>query len=51
MQDFININSTDVIKIANPATINQNLFSNIPKTDNIGLLNLLEHMLFKSLYG
>jgi hypothetical protein len=38
LQDFINLNSTDTTKIANPATINENLFSNVAKTANIGLL-------------
>ncbi|HEX5458074.1 MAG TPA: hypothetical protein VFX64_06785, partial [Candidatus Nitrosotalea sp.] len=38
LQDFINLNSTDTTKIANPGIINENLFSNIPKTANIGLL-------------
>ena len=38
LQDFINLNSTDTTKIASPAKINENLFSNIPKTANIGLL-------------
>ncbi|MHB9161490.1 MAG: ice-binding family protein, partial [Nitrosotalea sp.] len=38
LQDFINLNSTDTTKIANPAQINKNLFGNVQKTASIGLL-------------
>lgn len=38
LKDFINLNSTDTTKIASPSTINENLFSNVAKTANIGLL-------------
>ncbi|MHB8545707.1 MAG: ice-binding family protein [Nitrosotalea sp.] len=38
LQDFINLNSTDTTKIANPAQINKNLFGDVSKTASIGLL-------------
>jgi len=38
LQDFINLNSTDTTKIANPVLINKNLFGSVAKTASIGLL-------------
>ncbi|MDE1767318.1 MAG: hypothetical protein KGI27_13755, partial [Thaumarchaeota archaeon] len=38
LQDFINLNGTDATKVANPGLLNKNLFGNVAKTANIGLL-------------
>ncbi|MGI0093228.1 MAG: hypothetical protein ACREA8_03925, partial [Nitrosotalea sp.] len=38
LQDFINLNSTDTTKVANPSFINENLFGQIKNTATIGLV-------------